>query len=154
MIRIRPASAEDEARIAGIIRASMLASYAHFLPAHQFQKILDLDRPAQVARDDAPRFDVAEVDGVPAGVMHLKNDYVDHLWVRPEFMGQGVGSALLDHAVERAAQAGFERLTLDCFQLNEKALAFYRAKGFTLERAYVATNYLAGEDVCLMTRKL
>lgn len=154
MIRIRPASADDEADIAEIIRASMLASYAHFLPAHQFQKILDLDRPVQVARDNATRFSVAEVDGVPAGALLLKENYVDHLWVRPEFMGRGVGSALLDHAVDRAARAGFERLTLDCLALNEKALAFYRAKGFTVERAYVATNYLAGEDVRLMTKEL
>ncbi|WP_338667987.1 GNAT family N-acetyltransferase [Pseudodesulfovibrio methanolicus] len=154
MITIRPASARDEACIAGIIRASMLASYAHFLPAHQFQKILDMDRPAQVARENGPRFSVAEVDGVPAGAMLLKEDYVDHLWVRPEFMGQGVGSALLDHAVERAREAGFGRLTLDCLEKNVKALAFYRAKGFTVERAYVADNYLVGEDVRLLAKPL
>lgn len=154
MIRIRPATAEDEACVAGIIRASMLASYALFLPAHQFQKILDLDRPAQVARENAPRFSLAEVDGVPAGAVLLKDDYVDHLWVRPEFMGQGVGSALLDHAVDRARAAGFDKLTLDCLQLNEKALAFYQAKGFAVARTYVATNYLTGEDVCLMVRTL
>jgi putative acetyltransferase len=154
MIRIRPATAEDEACVAEIIRASMLASYAHFLPAHQFQKILDLDRPAQVARDNAPHFSLAEIDGVPAGAMLLKEGYVDHLWVRPEFMGHGVGSALLDHAVDRARAAGCAKLTLDCFQLNEKALAFYRARGFFVERAYVATNYLAGENVCLLARIL
>jgi ribosomal protein S18 acetylase RimI-like enzyme len=62
-------------------------------------------------------------------------------------MGQGVGSALLDHAVDRARRAGFDRLTLDCFEKNEKALAFYRARGFTVVRAYVADNYLAGEPV-------
>ncbi|WP_319583626.1 GNAT family N-acetyltransferase [uncultured Pseudodesulfovibrio sp.] len=154
MISIRPASDQDEACIAEIIRASMHASYAHFLPAHQFQKILDLDRPAQVAAENAPRFNLAEVDGVPAGALLLKDNYVDHLWVRPEFMGQGVGSALLDHAVNRARAAGFDKLTLDCFQLNEKALAFYQAKGFLVERAYVASNYLAGEDVCLMAKTL
>jgi putative acetyltransferase len=147
VIRLRPARPDEETLIAGIIRASMLASYAHFLPAHQFKKILDLDRPAQVARENGPRFSVAEADGVPAGVLLLKGGYVDHLWVRPEFMGQGVGSALLDHAVDRARRAGFDRLTLDCFEKNEKALAFYRARGFTVVRAYVADNYLAGEPV-------
>ncbi|MEZ7196769.1 GNAT family N-acetyltransferase [Pseudodesulfovibrio karagichevae] len=154
MIHIRPASAEDEACIAGIIRASMLASYALFLPAHQFQKILDMDRPAQVARESGPRFSMAQVHGVPAGALLLKEDYVDHLWVRPEFMGRGVGSALLDHAVDRARRAGFDRLTLDCLARNEKALAFYRAKGFALERVYVAATYLVGENVCLMAKAL
>jgi putative acetyltransferase len=154
VIRIRPASAEDEACIAGIIRASMLASYAHFLPAHRFQKLLDMDRPAQVARENAPRFSLAEVDGVPAGTLLLTEEYVDHLWVRPEFMGHGVGGALLDHAADRAREAGLDRLTLNCLARNEKALFFYSAKGFTLDRVYVASDHLAGENVCFMVKPL
>jgi putative acetyltransferase len=154
VIRIRPASAGDEVCIAEIISASMHASYAHFLPAHQFRKIVDLDRPAQVARENAPRFDLAEIDGTPAGAMLLEGNYVDHLWTRPEYMGRGVGSALLDYAERRARKAGFDKLTLNCFKKNEKALAFYRARGFALDRCYVATDYLAGEHVCLMAKPL
>lgn len=154
MIRIRQATAGEETLVAEIIRASMLASYAHFLPAHQFQKILDLDRPAQVARQDAPRFSVAEADGSPAGVLLLKGNYVDHLWVHPGSMRKGVGTALLEHAANRARQAGFATLTLDCFKLNEKALAFYRANGFAVERTYTASNYMVGETVCSLAKPL
>lgn len=154
MIRIRPATTGDEACIAGIIRASMLASYAHFLPAHRFRKLLDMDRPGQVARENAPRFNLAEVDGAPAGAMLLTGNYVDHLWVRPEFMGHGVGGALLDHAADRAREAGLDRLTLNCLARNEKALAFYGARGFVLDRVYVAADHLAGENVCFMIRPL
>jgi len=154
VIRIRPATADDETLIAEIIRASMLASYALFLPAHQFQKILDLDRPSQVASENAARFSVAEADGTPAGGLLLKDDYVDHLWVHPDFMRRGVGNALLEHAADRARRAGFHRLTLDCLALNKNALAFYRANGFIMERAYVADNYLAGEDVRRLAKPL
>ncbi|OIQ49066.1 putative N-acetyltransferase YjaB [Pseudodesulfovibrio hydrargyri] len=154
MIRIRQATAGDEACVAEIIRASMLASYAHFLPEHQFRKILDMDRPARVARENASSFSLAEVGGAPAGALLLKENYVDHLWVRPEFMGLGVGSALLDHAEDRARRAGFGALTLDCLERNKKALSFYQTKGFAVERTYVATNYLAGENVRRMLKPL
>ena len=154
MIRIRSATAKDESLIASIIRASMLASYAHFLPAHQFQKVLDMDRPGQVARADAVLFVVAEVDAVPAGVMLLKGNYVDHLWAHPDFMGQGVGSVLLGHAERLAAEAGYDRLTLDCFKKNKKALAFYRARGFTLKSTYEANDYLPGEPTCSLVKDL
>jgi ribosomal protein S18 acetylase RimI-like enzyme len=154
MIRIRSATHADEGLVEEIIHASMLASYAHFLQAPLFQTILDQDRPGRVARDNAPRFSVAEADGVAAGIMLLKDNYVDHLWVRPEFMGMGIGSVLLEHAEERAGHAGFDRLILDCFEKNEKALAFYRTRGFTVERISDASEYLPGENACRLSKLL
>ena len=154
MIVLRPATHADEQLVADIILASMLASYARFLPAHRFQRILDMDRPGQVARTDAARFTVAEANGTPAGILLRKGDYVDHLWVRPEFMGQGVGSALLAHAEERAAKDGFDRLTLDCFEKNKKALAFYRNKGFRVTLTRDAAEYMPGENTCSLVKSL
>ncbi|AMK10836.1 GNAT family N-acetyltransferase [Pseudodesulfovibrio indicus] len=154
MIVLRPSLDGEEPLIEDIIRRSMLASYAHFLPADRFQRILDLDRPGTVARENGPNFLIAEVDGTPAGVMLLKGDYVDHLWAAPDFMGCGVGTALLAHAEELAAKAGHERLVLDCFEKNVNALAFYRARGFVVERTYDSTTYLAGEMTCRLGKDL
>jgi putative acetyltransferase len=69
-------------------------------------------------------------------------------------MRRGVGNALLEHAADRARRAGFDKLALDCLALNEKALAFYRANGFIVERAYVADNYMAGEQVRRLVKPL
>lgn len=155
MIRIRSASAEDEPVIKEIILRSMLASYADFLPAHAFQeKILDADRPGVVARENAPHFHIAEAEGAPAGVILLKDTYVDHLWVHPDFMGRGIGSRLLKHAEKLARAADLDRLTLDCFVKNERAMAFYRARGFTVDDTYEAKHYMPGEYVCFMVKPL
>ena len=154
MISIRPATAEDEALIAGIIRASLDVSYARFLPHHQYQKILDMSRPAVVAREHCLGFAIAEADGAQAGVMLLRDNYLDQLWTHPDFMGRGVGSLLLAYAEERARAGGFDELTLDCFEKNVKALAFYDRKGFTLRRTYMSVDYLRGEYIRSLAKPL
>ncbi|BCS88186.1 GNAT family N-acetyltransferase [Pseudodesulfovibrio sediminis] len=153
MIAIRPATAEDQRVIRDIILQSLLASYAHFLPASFIDKTIENDRAGEIARNDGIRFAIAEQEAVPAGVMLLKENYVDHLWTHPNFMGQGVGSALLDHAAQVAAKAGHDRLTLDCFEKNVTALAFYRARGFALEKTYEA-KILPGENACFLVKDL
>src|SRR5256885_3783319 len=54
----------------------------------------------------------AHVDGQVVGfyalVSQLDKTSLEHLWVRPEFMGRGIGRALFNHAVERANTLGIE----------------------------------------------
>jgi GNAT superfamily N-acetyltransferase len=54
--------------------------------------------------------------------------WLEHLYVLPQWHGQGIGTQLVDHA--RAAQ---DELRLWVFQKNAKARAFYERHGFTLE---------------------
>ena len=51
---------------------------------------------------------------------------LEHLWVLPEWMGQGVGRALFQHAVARATARGASRLTIES---DPHAQAFYRHMG-------------------------
>lgn len=55
---------------------------------------------------------------------------LDQLFVAPAALGQGVGSALLDHA-KRAMPEGF---TLRTLSANTRARRFYEASGLTLLR--------------------
>jgi ribosomal protein S18 acetylase RimI-like enzyme len=55
----------------------------------------------------------------------------EDLVVRPEFRGQGIGTALLAHVIEQARADGVLRLTLLTDGDNERAQALYRKLGFT-----------------------
>jgi GNAT superfamily N-acetyltransferase len=51
---------------------------------------------------------------------------LEHLWVLPEHMGTGVGRALFDHAVRRAASLGAEVVEIES---DPNAEGFYRRMG-------------------------
>lgn len=51
---------------------------------------------------------------------------VENLWVRPEFMGQGIGKELFLHAVATARQRGYKTLQLEA---DPNAVGFYERMG-------------------------
>lgn len=52
--------------------------------------------------------------------------WLQHIWVRPEAMGQGVGRALFTRAMREAAQRGFGDLEIEA---DPNALPFYEHMG-------------------------
>ncbi len=51
---------------------------------------------------------------------------MEHLWVVPNAMGQGVGRALFRHAVERAKALGVDAIEIEC---DPNAEGFYERMG-------------------------
>ena len=49
-----------------------------------------------------------------------------HLWVRPDWMGRGVGRSLFHHALERAKALGFRELEIES---DPNAEGFYERLG-------------------------
>jgi ribosomal protein S18 acetylase RimI-like enzyme len=78
---------------------------------------------------------VATLDGVVVGMASVgERDAAPYLWklyVLPDRQGIGAGSALLDAVIE-SLPAGSPRLGLDYVDGNERAAAFYRARGFRI----------------------
>ncbi len=76
---------------------------------------------------------VGELDGVVVGMASVgERDGEPYLWklyVLPDRHGLGAGSALLAAVVD-SLPAGSTRLGLDYVDGNERAAAFYRARGF------------------------
>jgi ribosomal protein S18 acetylase RimI-like enzyme len=73
---------------------------------------------------------LAEVAGRLAGLLALRDDYIDQLFVAVGLQRQGVGTALLQKAREHSPQ----RLRLHTFQKNAPARAFYEKHGFKAVR--------------------
>ncbi|GAB3952808.1 hypothetical protein GCM10029976_091740 [Kribbella albertanoniae] len=59
--------------------------------------------------------------------------YIGELVVSAQHEGHGVGRALIDAATAEATRLGLATITLDTGAANARALAFYRALGFTEE---------------------
>lgn len=80
-------------------------------------------------------------DSPPAGVLQLRfrfsvwraapDAWLEDLFVRADARRAGVGDALIDLAVERAAQRGAKRIELDTGEHNAAALALYERHGFS-----------------------
>jgi ribosomal protein S18 acetylase RimI-like enzyme len=69
---------------------------------------------------------VAELDGRIVGILVLRVDSLDHLYVRPDSQRQGIGTRLLAYA-KRQRPGG---LRLYTFEANEPAREFYEKHGF------------------------
>lgn len=72
--------------------------------------------------------DVAETNGEISGFVAIETDMVEHLYVRPDLLRRGIGSALLQRAKERLP-SGFR---LWVFQENVPARRFYERHGLRL----------------------
>ena len=79
---------------------------------------------------------VVEADDAIAGVMVLNGNWVDQLYIDPDWTGQGLGSSLIDKAKAEHP----EILELWTFESNVGAQRFYERHGF------IAVGRTAGEN--------
>jgi GNAT superfamily N-acetyltransferase len=78
---------------------------------------------------------VAEDGGVLAAMLaiHLPKQYLDQLFVAPEYQGEGLGRTLLAFTRQHLPH----EIELRCVRENEKAWRWYEREGFVFEREAV-----------------
>jgi GNAT superfamily N-acetyltransferase len=127
---IRPCRDDERPAILEIVNAAAEA-YRGVIPADRwhdpYMPAQDLD--AEVAAGVV--FWGYERDGVLAGVMGVQRvrdvELIRHAYVAPDAQGDGVGRALLEHLIERAAAP----LLVGTWAAAEWAIRFYARNGFT-----------------------
>jgi len=79
--------------------------------------------------------------------------HINNLAIRPEYRAHGMGTALLQHAMETAARLGARRATLEVRRSNHAARRIYERLGF--EIAGVRRNYYSNpiEDALILWRR-
>jgi len=124
-VDIRRATAADAAAIAEVYLASFHATY-DFPLAHTDDQVRRWIRDVVLAGGDAW---VAVEDEQIVGMMVVRADDLDQLYVAPDRLGRGIGRRLL--AVARGVSP--DGLSLYTFQVNARARRFYERNGFIVD---------------------
>jgi GNAT superfamily N-acetyltransferase len=143
MLSIRPATSKDAALIVQFVRD--LAEY-------------ERDPKAAVATEKDflrdgfgadPKFQVvfAEWEGKPAGFALFFYNYstwqgrpglyLEDLFVKPEFRGEGIGKALLLHLAKIAVENNCGRYQWQVLDWNEPAIQFYKSLGAEMMKEWL-----------------
>ncbi|MDF1699623.1 MAG: GNAT family N-acetyltransferase [Planctomycetota bacterium] len=125
-MEIRPYQARDFDETLLLWHTVCEATYT-YLPSHTLDEAEVYFRDVIVAGNV---LHVATVDGRVIGLLALQADLLDRLYVAIDRQGEGVGSALLEHAREQSPTG----LRLFTHQKNERACRFYERHGFTVAR--------------------
>ncbi|MGI5162452.1 N-acetyltransferase family protein [Microbispora sp. CA-102843] len=123
---IRLADTEDAASIARVHMASRAATMPYLPPQKRSH-----DQVTRWARDVVLRECrtwVAVRGAEIVGYAAVESGVLEHLYLRPDVLRQGVGTLLLEE-VKRHSSTG---VSLHVFQQNTGARAFYERHGFTV----------------------
>ena len=139
MHTIRRGQTDDAEAVARLLRAVQRACLPYLPDLHTPEEDLAFFRDRVFAECEV------WIAGAIDGFIAFRPGWVDHLYVRPECHGQGIGRALL--AVAMNSQAP---LRLWVFQRNTAAIGFYRSRGFReIERTDGSGNEEREPDVLM-----
>ena len=96
----------------------------------------------------APDKDDRAERAVPGGTMVGR---LHSLYIAPETLGQGIGHALMSHALSTFAAWGCERATLWVLEGNSRAISFYERQGW---RCTGATKVDQSFGLCLVEHEM
>lgn len=134
-IRIQPATPADAPMILQLIRE--LAEFERLL--HEVQATQEQVREQLFGPRPAAEVAIARMDDEVAGfALYFHNFstflakpgiYLEDLYVRQKFRGQGCGEALLRHLARTAVARGCGRLEWSVLDWNVRAIDFYKSLG-------------------------
>lgn len=141
MLRLRPATINDAALLRAMIRE--LAEYEHELD----QVTITEEDLRRDGFEDNPRFRalIAEWDGQPAGYAVFfgyystwigRGLYLEDLFVREQFRGHGIGTALLARVARTAVEDHCRAMHWEVLNWNTRAIDIYKALGAELHEQW------------------
>lgn len=123
-MKLRRATGADAQAIAIVLRTCFRVSLPFLPELHTAEEDLWFVREVMLVKDEVW---VAEAADRIAGFIGFREGWIDHLYVHPDFQGQGIGPKLLAKPLSlRQARR------LWTFQKNTRARKFYEDRGFKL----------------------
>ncbi|MET0393246.1 MAG: GNAT family N-acetyltransferase, partial [Chitinophagaceae bacterium] len=159
-VTIRVATAEDAALIAEMSQRTFYDTFAAANTTANMDKFLSeqFSIAMLVAEVSEPGnlFLLAECEGRPAGYARLREDNnppelaglptleIARIYAVKEMIGQGVGKALMQAAIDIARSGSKQVIWLGVWEKNETAIAFYTRWGF---EKFGEHPFILGDDV-------
>lgn len=99
-----------------------------------------------MVKDMFPRSEIYiyENGKIIQGFIGMENDYIAGIFVSSEAQSQGIGKVLLDFVKTKK-----EKLRLNVYQKNTRAIQFYQREGFKIQNENLDIN--SGEKEYVMT---
>lgn len=145
-LTIRHATPDDAALLARMGRQTFTDSFAADNNPEDFAAYLESafspEIQAAELAEPGSTFLIAEHEGTPVGYTRLRTAEPDaavngprpvelvRIYAVQEWIGKGVGSALMQACLDEAARQGYETVWLGVWERNPRAIAFYERWGF------------------------
>ncbi len=162
MTAVRPATSADVAGIAAVHVRAWQVAYANVFPAPLLDALSPERRAAQWSRTlEDPAFDllVAAGDEVRGFVSLGPSERVTDagevwaIYVDPSSWRHGLGTLLLDGAVERLTERGYSEAILWTLARTAQSRAFYEANGWIAGETRVETFFGEVEEELVLYRR-
>lgn len=160
-IEIREANVDDAKALTDLAYTTFWDAFAHHPKnapddlAHYMRQAFNVDQIAAELADEKSIFLIAEIEGEPAGYAKIiigaiepdikaeRPVELNRLYSHQQFLGKGIGQALMDACFERAKQEARDVMWLGVWEYNPRAQRFYEKNGF---RVVGSHTFQLGED--------
>jgi len=142
-LQIRPATEHDVAEILLLIRD--LADYEKLL--HEVSATVEDLRRDLFGANPRAHCDIATWNGELAGFafwfynystfIGRAGIYLEDLFVRPDYRGNGIGKALITNLAQRCVDKDLSRLQWSVLDWNQPSIAFYESLGADVMREWL-----------------
>lgn len=134
-VRVRDAKSRDVRVLLDIFRRTVPGVYYGIVPESHIAKRI---QEAEIALRGAwPIALVLEEGGLVGGVSLVRDgSHISMLWLDEPFQGRGLGQMLFAEVERRVARAGHDRMTLEVYKDNKRAVHFYEKNGWRIVKQY------------------
>lgn len=153
-ITVRAARASDVPALKQVLQETFEGTWLPHVTAASAQRYVESNLGGRYVDQSWPEFAVAEINGVIAGLVHWRGDFIEAVHVRANHQGQGVGRLLLSHAEQAIRAAGFRQVRLETDTFNERAQNVYKAVGYVEKDRYPDDEWDSGFTTVLFVKQM